>query len=178
MDAKANKHHYLSVQLKGDSLNINGLGAWIELHYNGHQQVYEQTPYRGYLFTIQLALHFGLNNVTVVDSVIVKWPDGKKQALQNVATNQTVKIGKTAANQSYSWQQPVLAQNVLFTDVSTEKGIAYMHFQKDYIDFNIQKLLPHKFSDLICLLPAGWIRGIIQNLFPVLFIETILKTAG
>ncbi len=56
-------HHFLQIQFAGDSLNKNGIGAWAELHYdNGKQQVYENTPYRGYLSTIQDIAHFGLGN--------------------------------------------------------------------------------------------------------------------
>lgn len=54
-------HHFLQVQFAGDRLNKDGLGTWVELHYDkGKQQVYENTPYRGYLSTIQNIAHFGL----------------------------------------------------------------------------------------------------------------------
>ncbi len=65
MDSKPKDKHYLSVQLKGDAKNINGLGAWIELYYGKNQQVYEQTPYRGYLSTMQLNPHFGLDSSSI-----------------------------------------------------------------------------------------------------------------
>ncbi len=51
------KPNYLSVNLKGDSLNRNGIGSWIEIYYDNRKQVYEQNPYRGYLSTIQLRPH-------------------------------------------------------------------------------------------------------------------------
>ena len=70
--------NYLTVKLIGDSLNRNGLGTWIELYYNGKQQVYEETPYRGYLSTMPMDAHFGLGKTSRIDSMIVKWPDGKK----------------------------------------------------------------------------------------------------
>ncbi len=82
MDNPKSHPNYLAVKLKGDSSNINGLGAWIELHYKGKQQVYEQTPYRGYLSTVQIEPHFGLGNISVVDSLIVKWQNGKEQMLR------------------------------------------------------------------------------------------------
>lgn len=102
MQSDPKNQHYLSVRLRGDSLNRNGLGVWVEIYYGNNRQVYEQTPYRGYLSSIQLAPHFGLKGVTVVDSVIVKWPDKKKQVLKNVRTNQTLKIDKEAATERYS----------------------------------------------------------------------------
>ncbi len=76
MDAKPANQHYLSVQLKADSLNVNGFGAWVELYYGSNQQVYEQTPYRGYLSSIQLNPHFGLKDVSVIDIKIILVSNG------------------------------------------------------------------------------------------------------
>ncbi|NRF39566.1 FG-GAP-like repeat-containing protein [Pedobacter foliorum] len=159
LNSKPENVHYLSVQLKGDSLNLNGLGAWVEIYYAGQQQAYEQTPYRGYLSTIPLNPHFGLGTVTSVDSLIVKWPDGTKQLMKNVASDQTVKIDKKNAKEKYNWQTPVLAQNTLFKEITKSVGIQYVHTQADYIDFNIQKLLPHKFSEYGPSLAAGDVNG-------------------
>ncbi|HRQ49532.1 MAG TPA: FG-GAP-like repeat-containing protein, partial [Agriterribacter sp.] len=159
MDAKPQNKHYLSVQLTGDTLNINGLGAWIELYYGGNHQAYEQTPYRGYLSSIQLNAHFGLDTITQIDSLIVKWPDGSKELVKNVAADQTIQINKKNAKDSYDWQLPVIAENTLFKDITTSLSIQYKHAQIDYIDFNIQQLLPHKFSEYGPSLAAGDVNG-------------------
>jgi len=159
MDAKPANKHYLSVQLKGDSLNVNGLGTWVELYYGNQLQVYEQTPYRGYLSSIQLNPHFGLGQVSTIDSLVIKWPDGTKQVLKDVTTDQTVKINKADAKDRFSWSLTEFAQNNLFKDVTNTLGITYRHSQTDYVDFNIQKLLPHKFSEYGPSLAAGDLNG-------------------
>jgi ASPIC and UnbV/FG-GAP-like repeat len=159
MDSKPVDKHYLSVKLTGDSANIHGLGAWIEIYYAGKQQFYEQTPYRGYLSSVQLDAHFGLGAVTKADSVIVKWPGGKKQSVLNVTADQTIELKKANANASYSWAQPAIAQNALFKEVTNQAGMHYVHQQKDFVDFNIQKLLPHKFSEYGPALAAGDVNG-------------------
>ncbi len=159
MDAKPKDKHYLDVHLSGDSLNLNGLGTWIELYYGKNKQAYEQTPYRGYLSSIQLNPHFGFGDVSVIDSLVVIWPDGSKQLLKNVALDRTIKIDKKNAQRSYDWHIPVLAQNTLFKEVTDNLGIHYSHAQIDYVDFNIQKLLPHKFSEYGPSLAAGDING-------------------
>ncbi len=159
MDSKPKDKQYLDVNLSGDSSNLNGLGTWIELYYGGKQQAYEQTPYRGYLSSIQLNPHFGFNNVATVDSIIIKWPDGAKQLIKNVATGQTLTVNKKNAKDYYNWKLPVLAQNTLFKEINKSIGIEYVHSQHDYIDFNIQKLLPHKFSEYGPSLAAGDLNG-------------------
>lgn len=159
MDSKPVNKHYLDVKLIGDSINRNGLGTWIELYYGGKQQAYEETPYRGYLSSIQSNPHFGLGNVSIIDSIVVKWPDGKKQVLQKVHTNQTISILKTNAKISYSWACPMTAPNTLFKEISDSLNIHYVHSQQDFVDFTIQKLLPHKFSEYGPALAAGDLNG-------------------
>lgn len=155
-DSKENNaDHYLSVKLIGDSLNRNGLGTWIELHYGDKQQVIEESPYRGYLSTDQLEQHFGLGNISRIDSLVVKWQDGMKQVIKNIPVDRTITVNKKNADQTYSWAQPLLATNTLFRDITDSAGMKFIHQQQDYIDFNIQKLLPHKFSEYGPALAVG-----------------------
>ena len=53
---------------------------------------------------MQLNPHFGLDS-SIIDSVIIKWPDGNKQILKNVSADQTIKIDKKNANEKYSWNK-------------------------------------------------------------------------
>lgn len=141
-------HHYLQISLLGDSLNKDGLGAFIELHYDhGRQQVYENTPYRGYLSTIQDIAHFGLGKIRLVDSVLVLWPGGKMQLLRNVPADQLLKVDIRNALSGPPVHALSADTTSLFRDVTADVGINYVHAENDYNDFNIQKLLPHKLSE-------------------------------
>jgi hypothetical protein len=164
-------NHYLQVSLRGDSCNRDGQGAWIELHYDhGRQQVYENTPYRGYLSTIQNIAHFGLGRLHSVDSVLIRWPGGKIQLLRNVATDQVLKADirnaapAPAPAPALAVQSPALSASLLdtlsiFRDITAAAGINYTHEERDFIDFNIQKLLPHKLSEYGPALAVGDIDG-------------------
>jgi hypothetical protein len=149
--------NFLTVKLKGDSSNLNGLGTWVELHYDGKKQVYEQTPYRGYLSTIQLNPQFGLDTTSVVDSLIIKWPNGKEQLLRNIAVNQIISVNEKDAKRFYSFDPSF--KNALFKDVTDSVKITYTDPDKDFIDFNVQRLLPHKFSEYGPSLAVGDIDG-------------------
>lgn len=143
-----NENKYLNINCKGDSLNKNGLGAVIELHYDkGSIQVYENTPYRGYLSTVQNIAHFGLGKINVVDSVVVKWPDGKQQLIKNVKVNQTLTVNIKDAGAVNSMPLESVASNSLFSEITRSVNINYVHSDSDFIDFDIQRLLPHKFSE-------------------------------
>ncbi len=151
--------HYLAIKLKGDSLNINGLGTIIELHYGNNQQVYDQSPYRGYLSTMQIEPHFGLGNVKRVDSVVIKWQDGKEQIIKNVIVDQTLLVNKKDAKENYKWPLPVIDSNALFKDVTASVKVNYIDRDSDFIDFNVQKTLPHKLSEYGPALAIGDVDG-------------------
>jgi hypothetical protein len=75
--------------------------------------------------------------------------------LRNVATDQTVTIDIDDAQQQYNWTQPVFAHNTLFRDVTDTLQFHLKPEERDFIDFNIQKLLPHKFSEYGPALAVG-----------------------
>src|SRR5665213_687545 len=159
MDGGKSAPHYLAIKLKGDSLNINGLGTIIELHYAGKQQVYDQTPYRGYLSSVQEEAHFGLGSVTNVDSVVVKWQDGRGQIIKHVAADQMLIVRKKDADKRYSWPSPKLDTNALFKDITASVKVNYVDRDSDFIDFNVQKTLPHKLSEYGPALAVGDVDG-------------------
>lgn len=144
----AEDHHYLDVRLRGDSLNRGGFGALVELHYDhGRQQVFEMTPYRGYLSTLQNIAHFGLGKLRTVDTVIVRWPNGKMQVLRSVACDRVLEVDWRNASVPYSFVRPSIDTSALFGDITESAGIRYVSHEREFIDFNIQRLLPHKFSE-------------------------------
>jgi len=160
MEHDPENHHYLQVDFAGDTLNKGGFGAWVELHYDGgKQQVYENTPYRGYLSTIQDIAHFGLGKVAVVDTVLVKWPDGKMQEWLNVKANQVLVADHRNAGLPYRVEKPAIAAGALFREITDSIGLHFSQEQRDYIDFNIQKMLPHKFSQYGPSIAVGDVDG-------------------
>jgi hypothetical protein len=50
------------------------------------------------------------------------------------------------ANQNYSWKQKYVDESAWFREISDSVNLRYYHQQKDFDDFNIQTLLPHKLS--------------------------------
>jgi hypothetical protein len=159
-DKDKENNHYLQVQFKGGSQNKGGIGAWADIYYDkGKHQVYENTPFRGYLSTIQNIAHFGLGNITQVDSVVIKWQNGKQQVLKNVKTDQVLKVDIANGTQNYSFGLPAVNNTSLFTEVTRSLGVNYIHKSGDFIDFNVQKLLPHKLSEYAPAIAVGDVDG-------------------
>jgi len=152
--------HYLEVKLIGDTLNINGLGASVTIFYDHNKkQIWENSPYRGYLSTVQDRAHFGLGAINNIDSLLVQWQGGKIEVQKNIAANQLLFIKKSNAKDATPTAAPVFAEKSLFKEVTRSLGVQYMHQQNDFVDFNIQKLLPHKFSEYGPAIAVGDIDG-------------------
>ena len=139
-------NHYLSILLKGDSLNNNGIGAKLLLYNNGKVQMQEENPVRGYFSSVDRKLIFGLGNATRADSLTVIWPDDKKQVIKNIAADTTLVLACQNASNG-NGVSPVVAPT-LFTDITSSAGIAFQHRDNPINDFAFQRLLPQKYSQL------------------------------
>ena len=144
MDLEPENSNWLKVGFRGGEGNINGLGAIVEIYYQGKEQMGENSPFRGYHSSVQPGLHFGLGEVTILDSVRVEWPGGKQQVLYQVPASQELILDHE--NASDAGIRKEIAVDIIFKEVSKGAGIDYTQPEADFIDFNVQSLLPHKLS--------------------------------
>ncbi len=151
--------NYLAVSFKGDSLNTNGIGATATIYYEKNKiQVAENYPCRGYLSTMAPIVYFGIDSIKKIDSLVIQWAEDKKQVLKNIAVNQILKVNIDDAYKS-SIVSPIFESNGMFTNVTTAVGVNYMHIERDFIDYNVQRMLPHKLSQYGPALAVGDIDG-------------------
>ena len=137
-------NRYLKFRFKGKKPNLDGLGSQVELFFDGQGRKQYFTPYRGYLSTVEQGLHFGLGATPKVDSALITWPDGKKQLLKNITTNQAITVQYTDAKELKSISDPDYGPT-LFQQVDSI-GLAFTHQEDEFVDFKIQPLLPHMHS--------------------------------
>ena len=159
-DKDSTANHYLQIKCKGGPQNMNGLGAMVTIYYDdGKVQAFENTPYRGYLSTMQGVAHFGLGKTTMVDSAVIQWHTGKKQVLKKIKANQRISVTVDDADQPYTHDQPAVHSTALFHNVTQSLGVRYVHRDHEFVDFNTQSILPHKFSEYSPGLAAADIDG-------------------
>ena len=151
--------HYLNIKLTGSPQNINAIGANITVYQKDKSQYFENTPFRGYLSTQSMIINVGVGKDEMIDSVVVKWPGNKQTKFTNVKTDQTIEANYASASAGPGDALPMFATNNWFTNITGSTGITYQHQQRDFIDFTIQKLLPHKFSEYAPSIAAGDING-------------------
>jgi len=153
-------NHYLQVKCTGSRGNVDGIGTWIDIYYDRTKhQSYENTAYRGYLSTHQQIAHFGLGKTTMIDSVVIRWANAKKQVLTKVAADQVLKVTIANAAQDYQWTPGYNSEQPLFKEITRKAGINYVFYDRDFIDFNIQATLPHKLTEYRPALAAADIDG-------------------
>jgi len=143
--SKAEEHnnHFLRIKLIGSTKNPDAFGARVEITLGDKKQIRHLLSARGYLSKTENALHFGLGIADKIKEVRVLWPDGKQSILNNVIADQIIEIDYSTAT-TIKESQDINA--ALFRSVATEKGLLYEHEEADFIDFNYQRTLPHKFS--------------------------------
>ncbi len=150
-------HSYLRIGLSDpESRNRFGIGARVEVYAGGQLQVRELQTTRGFQSAVEPVLHFGLGEQAQVDSVRVRWPDGKWQILQNISVNQQITIVK---KQDLPLWTPNSAKPHLFMEISKAVGLDFTHRENTYNDFNQEKLLPHKLSTQGPKLAIGDVNG-------------------
>lgn len=154
---KLPENHYLTVRLVGEVPNLQGIGTQLYVYTDGKQQMVEQYPVRGYLSSVGERLHIGLRKYRQIDSLVVVWPDSRLQCLQNVKANQVLTLRQKEAHEMY---QPAPApDSLLFTEVTHEQNIDFVHKEPFFNDYNFQRLLPQKYSQLGPFISTGDVNG-------------------
>ncbi|CAZ96244.1 Similar to ASPIC and UnbV protein containing FG-GAP repeats [Zobellia galactanivorans] len=137
-------NRYIRFKFKGPQKNKQALGSQVEVFYDDSIQKKYFTPYRGYLSTVEQALHFGVGQLKTLDSVKVIWPDGKMQKLENISTNQELVLAYEDAEETKP-NSRVPASGTWFRSVDSI-GLDRLHVENDFVDFKVQALLPHMHS--------------------------------
>jgi len=73
-----NENHYFDVFLQGVMSNKSGIGARIELYGSQGKQVRQLQSGTGYGITNSLRAHFGLDDASSIDSLVILWPSGHR----------------------------------------------------------------------------------------------------
>jgi enediyne biosynthesis protein E4 len=155
-DKKAQKNNFLRLKLKGKQANSLAYGAEVTAFFNGQKQVAQLASGRGYLSKSEDIIHFGLGQTNKVDSVLIRWTDGKYQKLTTPQLNQVISIVED--NQNIAERGPSVFLPFSTPDLAN-LGLKWKSQDNDFIDFNFQKTLPHKFSQYNPSVAVGDVNG-------------------
>lgn len=141
------KKSWLKIQLAGEGKNSLGFGSKVILKNKGDLQVQYVTATRGFESASVAPLHFGLGDHDKIDTVQIIWPDGKMQTITNVAANHQLLFFQKNAGPAVQGLLPNENQfTPLFSDVTDSISLNFKHVENNFIDFNVQQLIPHGVS--------------------------------
>ncbi len=142
----APKKNYLSVSFHGDGANKFGIGAKAYLFQQGNMQYQQLMLTRGFQSSSEPKLHFGLDTLNKIDSILIIWPDQKYQLAKNVAGNQQVVFKQSDASGKFDYNQFFPKPKPALEDISAQVKCNWKHQEDRFTDFNIQHLIPHEES--------------------------------
>jgi uncharacterized repeat protein (TIGR01451 family) len=92
-----NKNNWFQIKLESTTANRSAIGAVVYILSNGIWQMREVNAQSGFGGQSSLTQHFGLGSATKIDSVIVKWPGGQIQYIDDVTINEIFTAKQTAS---------------------------------------------------------------------------------
>ena len=140
--------HRVVVRLAGAGSNRNGLGAVIEIESQAGKQIRQANPMTGFLSCNDDAVHFGLGQADMIDTLRVRWPSGQVQTFNNLAADRLYTITEPTGGQSARTGQAKRAGNPLLRGLRNRSDWPLKHTEKPYDDYARQPLLPGKLSQL------------------------------
>lgn len=90
------RNHWLEVELAGRGANTHAIGARIMAHTGNVVQMREVNAGNGFGGGSMVRQHIGLGANTIVDRLVVRWPDGFEETLRDIAGDRVVRIREGA----------------------------------------------------------------------------------
>lgn len=87
-----NTNKWLKVTLKGTVSNRNGIGARVEIYGSWGKQIRDIQSGTGFGNMSTLNAHFGIGQATAITKVVIKWPSGLVDVINNVTPNTTLNV--------------------------------------------------------------------------------------
>jgi enediyne biosynthesis protein E4 len=136
-------HNFIDVLLSSSSENRTGIGAKVSVFSQGEQFHLINQPVRGFQSSVSQKLHFGLGNLSRIDSILVLWPEGEIQKFSPNRINTTLLLKK---ERNLSGTIIPHEKKALFSKTEISGLDKLIHQENTFNDFNRERLLPYQLS--------------------------------
>lgn len=133
-------NNYLAINFEGSDNNLFGLGATVKAYTDTAILAYDHMPIRGFQSSMDYKIIMGLGQLSLVDSLVVTWPDQKIQVLKNVPVNQLLVVSHADAQ---PYKHAVEKDEPMFRMISTD---SVRHSENAFNDFDHDRLRYHMLS--------------------------------
>ena len=136
----------IDIAFVGNTANTYGIGSKAWVYSAGKVQYQQLMLTRGFQSSSDTKLHFGLDSIRYIDSVLVVWPDQKFQVVKNIPARGFMEVNQSAAGGVFNYETWFPSKQKQFTDITTQLMVNYSHVENDFLDYNKQYLIPHQLS--------------------------------
>ena len=137
------KKNFISLSFKSDDANSFGVGTKAYLFQKNKMQYQQLMLTRGFESSSDTRLHFGLDTLKNIDSILIVWPDQKYQLIKNPSANQQLKFLKKDAAGIFNYNIFFPPKPEVLQDITSKVKCNWKHTENDFNDFNVQYLIPH-----------------------------------
>ena len=136
---KGDTNNFVSFTVLGDSILKNPNGAKLTVYADGKTYFRELIVTKGFQSSSSHKVHFGLGNVSKIDSLKLIWLDGKVQTSPSLAVNEhhVIKRGADLKNE---------IKNVATNANESSKVFPFRHLENNFLDYEREPLMPEKLS--------------------------------
>jgi len=133
-------NHHLTFKLQGSEKNKNGIGSKITVYCKGNMYYSQQMPVRGFQSSVDYRLIIGVGTNAIADSVIIIWPDNKKQIISNIQADQVITL---QYDKAVNYKE---GKNITAAFLQKDSLFSYTHTENAFNDFAVQLLMPNYLS--------------------------------
>ncbi len=87
-----NANKWIKIKLQGNQSNRNGIGARVEIYGAFGKQIRDVRSGDGFKYMSSLNVHFGIGAATAITQLIVRWPSGVVDVINNPNINQSLLV--------------------------------------------------------------------------------------
>jgi hypothetical protein len=132
--------NWIKINLKGTGKNSAAIGTVINVYTpNGNVRM-ENYSVHGFQSSMQGPLHIGLPS-SQIDSIVIRWPDGKKETRLNTAANTLLTLNYQPGGKDY-----ILPQKAKTILAEAAPSLPFTHLSPVTNDFKSQPLMPTMIS--------------------------------
>lgn len=136
----------MTISMKGEAANSFGIGAKVWIINNGKIQYQQLSLTRGFQSSSEPRLHFGFDSTKYIDSILVVWPSQKYQLFRNTPAIKRLEIKEIQAAKGFDYKKFFPGATPEFEDITDQFSQDWVHHEDDFLDFNVQYLIPHQLS--------------------------------
>lgn len=136
----------VNLSLKGEGMNRFGVGAKVWMFTGKTMQYQQMMPTRGFQSSVDMRLHFGLDSVKYIDSILVVWPNQKYQLLKNVPAKGDMQLKEMESGGVFNYNEWFPPAKQPFENITGQFAVNWAHRENEFLDYNKQYLIPHQQS--------------------------------